>query len=60
MLSFDRELLNEATALGPAIEAVEQAMLAGAGQQAAIRAAQNAVKAVATTFEKRAKILAGG
>jgi hypothetical protein len=60
VLGFDRELLNEATALGPVIESVEQAMLAGAGQQAAIRAAQTAVKAVATTFEKRAKILAGG
>lgn len=59
VLGFDRELLNEATALGPAIESVEQAMLAGAGQQAAIKAAQTAVKSVAKTFEKRAKILAG-
>ena len=58
--AFDRELLNEATALGPAIEAVEQAMLAGTGQNAAIKAAQTAVKSVATTFEKRAKLLAGG
>lgn len=60
VLGFDRELLNEATALGPAIEAVEQAMQAGAGQQAAIKSALAAVKALAATFEKRAKLLAGG
>lgn len=57
--NFDRELLVSASEMGGVIDAVGTAMGEGKGERAAIKAATQAVKGLATRFDQRSKLISG-